>query len=76
MRSHQPKAIIIAVPLAPPATCQKLEDKVCKVVCLVKPKRLSAISFWYEDFSQTSDEEVQELLSKSQRELSSLSDLN
>lgn len=76
MRSHEPKAIIIAVPLAPPTTCQQLEDQVSEVICLVQPKRLSAISFWYEDFSQTSDEEVQELLLKSQRELSSLSDLN
>jgi putative phosphoribosyl transferase len=76
MRSHQPKAIVVAVPLAPPSTCQQLEDQVSQVICLVQPKLLKAISFWYEDFSQTSDVEVQELLLKSQQESSTLSHLN
>ncbi|WP_413164793.1 phosphoribosyltransferase [Capilliphycus salinus ALCB114379] len=76
MRSHQFKAIVVAVPIVQASTCEQLEEQVSKVVCLAKPQLLRAISFWYEDFSQTSDEEVQELLSKSRRELSAVSHLN
>ena len=76
MRSHQPKEIVVAVPLAPLTTCKKLEDRVGKVICLVRPELLKAISFWYEDFSQTSDRQVQDILSKYNRELSALSYLN
>ncbi len=73
MRSHEPKAIVVAVPIAPPMICQQLEEQVSQVVCLIQPKMLNAISFWYDDFSQTSDEEVQHLLLKYQQELSSVS---
>ena len=58
--------IIVAVPVGAADTCQKLqEDKVVDVVCLHIPEPFYGVGRWYEDFSQTSDEEVLGLLAKS-----------
>ncbi len=62
LQQQQPKAIVVAVPLAPPTTCQTLTTEVERVVCLRTPDPLHSISLWYQDFSQTTDEEVQQLL--------------
>lgn len=62
LKEHQPKSIVVAVPVAPPSTCRELRAEVDKVVCLLKPEHLYSISLWYEDFSQTSDQEVRNLL--------------
>jgi predicted phosphoribosyltransferase len=62
LKARNPAAIIIAVPIAPVEVCEQLEKLVDRVICLHKPYELRSISLWYEDFSQTSDEEVQTLL--------------
>lgn len=62
LRQQQPKCIVVAVPVAPPSTCNQLKAEVDEVVCLVMPEPLNAISLWYEDFSQTTDAEVRNLL--------------
>lgn len=62
LKAQNPAAIVIAVPIAPPEVCYQLEKLVDRVICLHKPYELGSISLWYEDFSQTSDEEVQTLL--------------
>lgn len=54
--------VVVAVPVAPPDTCRELESLADEVVCLQAPQMFSAVGQWYEDFSQTSDEEVQRLL--------------
>lgn len=64
LRQQQPAQIIVAVPVAPPLTCNQLEAEVDQVVCLIAPAHLYSISTWYENFSQTSDEEVCTLLAK------------
>ena len=64
----QPKSIVVAVPVAPPSTCNQLQAEVDEVVCLRTPEPLSSISLWYEDFSQTTDEEVRHLLARAARE--------
>ena len=64
LRKLQPKSIVVAVPVAPPSTCNQLQAEVDEVVCLRTPEPLSSISLWYEDFSQTTDEEVRHLLAK------------
>lgn len=56
--------IVIATPIAPPDTIQQLHYEADQVVCLYAPERLYAIGNWYEDFTQTSDQEVQELLTE------------
>jgi putative phosphoribosyl transferase len=65
LRQQQPKALVIATPVAPPETVQALSELVDQVVCLIMPESLVSISQWYVDFAQTSDEEVRLLLSQS-----------
>ncbi len=64
LRQQQPECIVVAVPVAPPSTCNELKAEVDKVVCLITPESLCSISLWYEDFSQTTDEEVCNLLAQ------------
>lgn len=63
LKEEKPHAIIIAVPVAPPTICEELAIQVDQIVCLETPEKLNSISLWYEDFSQTTDQEVCDLLS-------------
>lgn len=58
-------AIWLAVPVAPPDSVNKLEQRADRVVVLSQPRHFGAVGYWYEDFSQTSDREVRTLLSRS-----------
>ncbi|HVD43316.1 MAG TPA: phosphoribosyltransferase [Gaiellaceae bacterium] len=62
VRRHDPARIVVAVPVASRATCDQFREEVDEVVCAVTPAPFYAVGNWYEDFSQTSDEEVRELL--------------
>jgi putative phosphoribosyl transferase len=64
LRQQQPQRIIVAVPVAPLETYRELQAEVDEVVCLLTPEPMNAIGLWYENFSQTTDEEVRELLAK------------
>jgi putative phosphoribosyl transferase len=64
VQQQQPQHLVVAVPVAPPITCEQLQAEVDEVVCLVMPESLYAIGLWYEDFSQTTDAEVRNLLAK------------
>jgi putative phosphoribosyl transferase len=64
LQSQQPQRLIVAVPVAPQETCNELKDEVDDVVCLITPEPFYAIGLWYENFAQTTDEEVRELLAK------------
>ena len=66
LRSSGPDHLVVAVPVAPPATCSRLEAEVDEVVCLMTPEPFWSIGLWYEDFSQTTDAEVRELLARGQ----------
>ena len=63
LRQDYPKAIVVAVPVAAVDTCRRLQGEVDNIVCLRTPTDFSAVGLWYEDFSQTTDDEVRELLS-------------
>ena len=63
VRGMQPHSIIVAVPVAPTSACEQLAAD--EVVCLNHPADFSSIGLWYDDFSQTTDEEVQDLLYQS-----------
>lgn len=67
LRRLGPTRIVVAVPVASPDTCELLKDKVDEVVCAVTPEPFYAVGLWYRDFSQTSDEEVRELLASHYR---------
>lgn len=62
LRQHKPEKIIVATPVASKPAMEKLAAKVDDFVCLMKPKSLVAVNFWYEDFTQTKDREVCDLL--------------
>jgi putative phosphoribosyl transferase len=62
LRQQQPARIIVAAPVAARETCEQLQSEVDDVVCAVTPEPFYAVGLWYEDFSQTSDDEVRDLL--------------
>lgn len=62
LRSESPKAIVVAVPVAPLAAFEALSPHVEEVVVLMLPERFGAVGEWYEDFRATTDEEVVALL--------------
>jgi putative phosphoribosyl transferase len=64
LRQKNPQAIVVAVPVAAGAACESLRKTVDQLVCLTTPEPLQSIGMWYVDFSQTSDEEVQQLLAR------------
>ncbi len=66
VRQRGPAEVIVAVPVAPASTCAALRDDpdVTDVVSVLAPEDFSAVGLWYEDFAQTSDEEVRELLER------------
>jgi putative phosphoribosyl transferase len=68
LRRQQPARIVVAVPVAPRVTCDELRSEVDELVCLQTPEFLFGISAWYEDFAQTSDDEVRELLERALKE--------
>jgi putative phosphoribosyl transferase len=61
-RRHHPSQIVVAVPVAAPSTCTSLRSVADDVVCLITPKNLSAVGLWYDDFAQTGDDDVADLL--------------
>ena len=62
LRKMQPRAIIAAVPVAAAQTCDEFRNEGIDLVCLRTPEPFQAVGLWYDDFSQTSDDEVHELL--------------
>jgi putative phosphoribosyl transferase len=62
LRRMRPAKIIVAVPVAAPETCEEFRKEVDEVVCAAVPEPFMAVGAWYADFSQTSDDEVRELL--------------
>jgi erythromycin esterase-like protein/predicted phosphoribosyltransferase len=64
LRQREPARIIVAVPTASPETCEELRAEVDEVVCAITPEPFHAVGYWYEDFTQTTDREVRELLAR------------
>jgi erythromycin esterase-like protein/predicted phosphoribosyltransferase len=62
LRQHLPGRMVVAVPAAPKSTCQELESVVDDVVCATTPSPFCAVGASYWDFTQTTDEEVRDLL--------------
>jgi predicted phosphoribosyltransferase len=62
VRARAPSRIVVAVPVGAPDTCQEFQTIADEVVCARIPQRFNAVGQWYRDFSQTSDQEVRQLL--------------
>jgi predicted phosphoribosyltransferase len=64
VRRLHPARVIVAVPVGAVQTCQALREVADEVVCAFTPEPFRAVGLWYADFSQTTDEEVQQLLAR------------
>ncbi|MFK4224678.1 phosphoribosyltransferase family protein [Streptomyces sp. NPDC019890] len=64
VRAQGAARVVLAVPVAPPDSLDSLRADADEVVCLATPRAFRAVGEWYEDFSQTSDEEVAALLAE------------
>jgi predicted phosphoribosyltransferase len=62
LRQQRPARLIVAVPVAARTTCEELRREVDEVLCHATPEPFLAVGRFYDDFSQTTDEEVRELL--------------
>lgn len=69
LRRRGPAEIVVAVPVASIEACEVFRRLVDDIACPVKPRHLHAIGLWYDDFAQTGDAEVRELLEAAAREL-------
>jgi len=68
LRQMKPARIVIAVPVAPPSTCNRLQFEADELVCLEMPEPFYGVGQFYDDFSQVSDEEVKECLDSALRQ--------
>jgi predicted phosphoribosyltransferase len=64
LRVEGPNRIIVAVPVSAADTCRAFRDIADDVVCVMTPEPFYAVGLWYDDFSQTTDEEVHDLLDR------------
>lgn len=64
VKAQQPRRLIVAVPVAAASVCEMLRLEVDEVICAQTPNSMSSIGQWYEDFTQTSDEEVNAFLQR------------
>jgi putative phosphoribosyl transferase len=62
LRQQEPNRIVAAVPVAAPQTCEEFRTDVDQILCTYTPEPFLAVGLWYEDFSPTTDDEVQQLL--------------
>lgn len=64
LRHEEPAHIVVAVPVAAPETCNAFRDIVDEIVCAETPEPFQAVGLWYDDFSQTTDDDVRALLAR------------
>jgi predicted phosphoribosyltransferase len=69
LKKLQPAKIVVAVPVAVRSTCAELAEEVDEVVCARTPEPFYAVGQWYAEFTQTTDEEVRELLARAEEEI-------
>lgn len=65
LRKLGPAKLVVAVPVGAPETCEQFQDLADEIVCAREPADFAAVGEWYEDFQQTSDAEVHDLLAQS-----------
>jgi len=70
LRERGVAKIVVAVPVAPPDTCHEVEQLADETICLSTPPFFQAVGQYYEDFSQTTDDEVRDLLTSAAQEIS------
>jgi predicted phosphoribosyltransferase len=69
LRKQDPARIVIAVPVSSTETCNEFRSEVDEIVCAVTPEPFRGVGMWYKDFSQTTDQEVRDLLERARQEV-------
>jgi len=69
LRQQGPARIVVAVPVGAPEICAELQHEADEAVCAQTPQQFFAVGAWYEDFAQTTDEEVRDLLARAAERL-------
>jgi putative phosphoribosyl transferase len=67
LRQQQPARIVVAVPVSAPQTCDEYQIGVDEIICAATPEPFWGVGLWYHDFSQTTDEEVRDLLERARK---------
>ncbi len=73
LRKLRPAHLIVAVPVAVEEVCAEFRPRVDEIICAATPDPFYGVGYWYRDFSQTSDEEVRDLLARANRNANSVS---
>jgi predicted phosphoribosyltransferase len=73
LRQKHPGVLVVAVPVGSPSTCDEVEKEADELVCVQKPENFRAVGEWYEDFSQTTDDEVRDLLHRARENFQTVS---
>jgi len=68
LRQRNPEHMVAAVPVASKAACAEVSEETDEMICVATPEPFRAVGLWYQDFSQTTDEEVRALLEAARRE--------
>jgi predicted phosphoribosyltransferase len=69
LHAKDPARIVVAVPTAARETCESFESEVDEIICAETPEPFYGVGRWYQDFSQTTDEEVRRFLEQTAQEL-------
>ena len=69
LRNQGPERIVVAVPVSSREACNEVRSEVGEIVCAETPEPFRGVGLWYEDFSQTTDGEVRELLGREMQEM-------
>jgi predicted phosphoribosyltransferase len=64
VRQQRPQRLVVAVPVGSPEACAALRGEADEVVCLHEPDDFGAVGYYYQDFTQTEDGDVQALLAE------------
>jgi putative phosphoribosyl transferase len=67
LRHHSPQRIVVGVPVGAVDTCSEFHEIADEVICAASSEEFLSVGSWYADFSQTTDEAVEELLERSNR---------
>jgi predicted phosphoribosyltransferase len=68
VRAGSPARVVVAVPVGARETCAQLADEADEVVCATMPESFVAVGQWYDDFTQTTDDEIRVLLDRREDE--------
>jgi putative phosphoribosyl transferase len=68
LQLQRPARIVVAVPTAAPSVCSQIGREVDEIICAIMPEPFHAVGLWYDDFSETTDDDVRMLLHQAARQ--------